>query len=85
MKDAAVETLPGEGRREDAVSEAIDTYVKAKKQLGFGGLLPPDVFFGLKFSDKGTATTEVRKKRWIYKTNVIQLSQIYFGSALVPA
>ena len=60
MKDASVETLPGEGRGKDAVTEAIDTYMKAKKQLGLGGLLPPDVFLGLKFSDKGTATTEVR-------------------------
>ena len=60
MKDASVETLPGEGRGVDAVTEAIDTYMRAKKQLGFGGLLPPDVFLGLKFSDKGTATTEVR-------------------------
>ena len=60
MKDASVETQPAEGRKEDAVTEAIDTYMRAKKQLGFGGLLPPDVFLGLKFSDKGTATTEVR-------------------------
>ena len=62
MKDAAVETIstvPDEEKREDAVNEAIETYIKAKKQLGYGGMLPPDVFLGLKFSDAGT-TTEVR-------------------------
>ena len=62
MKDAAVETIravPDEEKREDVVNEAIETYIKAKKQLGYGGMLPPDVFLGLKFSDAGT-TTEVR-------------------------
>ena len=41
MKDASVETLPGEGLGKDAVTEAIDTYMRAKKQLGFGGPAAP--------------------------------------------
>ena len=59
MKDAAVETGDAGMSREDAVTDAIDNYIKAKKRVAFAGLPPPDVFLGLKFSDKGDASTQV--------------------------
>ena len=39
-----------------AVDQAIAAYASAKKQLGPGGMLPPDVYLGLTFGDTGTET-----------------------------
>ncbi len=43
--------------RDEAVSDAVDAYVRARRDLtGPAGLPPPDVFLELKFADKATAT-----------------------------
>ena len=42
----------------DPVAEALESYMRAKRNLQAGGFVAPDVFMGLKFSENGhTAAT----------------------------